>query len=77
MCYNHRAFFFLFFCYLDVDGGALAFGGAVCGRDGDWLATSLFRQADELAEHQFAGLTGEFVDVGGGEVCGGDGGQDC
>lgn len=73
LCFNHTANCFL---YLFVDGCALAGGGAVCGGNGDWLTASLFCQGEELAEHQFTGGASEFVDIGGGEVGGGDGGQD-
>jgi hypothetical protein len=39
------------------------------------LPAGLFREADEFLEHELAGGLGEFVDVGGGEVFGFDGGQ--
>lgn len=48
-------------------------GGDGSGSDGHGSALGLLGELDELGEHILTGSAGELVDVGGGEVLGGDG----
>lgn len=67
---------FFFLRGVDLYAGALCRGVLGGCRDGDGTALSFLSEGEEFCEHEVARGAGEFVDVGGCEVLGGNGVED-